>query len=304
VERTRIERERDQLSANIQKLNEEHRGHVEALRAEQARHVESATSGSADAVRQAEAARAELARVQAEHAGKIEALAKNFQETQRQRDSLAAELEKVRVDLQKQAAQANATTPLRQEADQLKAQVAALEKRAAEAELARRNDAGAEQKAQAEISRIEAAHHNAAVALAEERKRIETFRTQVNELRREKKLELNAIAENFNNLMRERETSVAQIQQEIAQLREEMRRATEARDEAVRRAEATIANAQQSVADEVAALKRQVEEGNQRAAALAAERDRLISEKEDMMRLPAIRPMTVQPPRFGQPPNT
>ena len=44
-------------------------------------------------------------------------------------------------------------------------------------------------KLKSEIARIENAHHNAATALAEERRRIEALREQANELRREKKME-------------------------------------------------------------------------------------------------------------------
>ena len=66
--------------------------------------------------------------------------------------------------------------------------------------------------------------------------------------------------------------------------------------------DAEMAGAREAVAREVAELKRRLDETDQRVAALTAERDKLAAEKDDMRRLPTIRPMTVTPPTLGNPP--
>jgi hypothetical protein len=53
------------------------------------------------------------------------------------------------------------------------------------------------------------------------------------------------------------------------------------------------------VAKEVAELKRQVDEANDRLAQAIAQRDALQAQKDEMMRLPSIRPVTVTPPSVG-----
>ena len=307
AERDRLAREHDQLSVNVRKLNEEHHNQVEALNEEIRKHAGAATATGAQAARERQLAQADAAQ-------KIEALTKDRAEAQRHRDSLAADLAKAREELQKHAAQATAATgdvaAMREELEKLKAERATWEKQLAETREAHRHDAaamrtaqeslaGVQQKSQGEIARIETAHHNAASALAEERKRIETFRSQITELKREKKMELNAVTENFQALMREREAGVTRAQQEMARMREETARAAGERDEVVKKAEAQMAGAREAVAAEVAELKRQLEETNQRLAQVTAERDTLQAHREEIMRLPAIRPMTVTPPQVG-----
>jgi chromosome segregation ATPase len=265
-----------------------------------------------------ERAQAELERTKAEAAKKIEAVGKDRDDAQRHRDALAVDIARTREELEKQttqtAAAVRSVAVMREEFEKIKAERGTWDKQISEVRDAHRLDSdalrkaqaalvAAEQKMQAEISRVETAHHNAATALAEERKRIEGFRDQVHILRREKKLELNAMADNFHGLMRERENSMAQIREEMARLREETARAATERDEAVRKAEAHIAGARELVAGEVAELKRQLEETRQRVAQLSAERDALKAERDEMMRLPSIRPMSVTPPGIGsQPP--
>jgi chromosome segregation ATPase len=283
------------------------------------KHAAAASTGGTQAAREKDQAQAELTRVRAETAAKIDALSKEKEAAQRQRDTASAELTKLREESQKTTGQAAAATQgaasIRTELEKLKAERATWEKQLAEERDRRARDAealqkaqdsvaGAQQKTQAEIARIETAHHNAATALAEERKRIEGFRDQVTELRREKKLEANAMAENFHNLMREREASVTQIQDEMARMREQTARATQERDEAVRKAEAQMTGAREAVAEEVAALKRQLDDTNQRVADLTRERDALQATRDEMMRLPVIRPMTVKPPGIGGNPES
>ena len=130
-----------------------------------------------------------------------------------------------------------------------------------------------------------------------------SLRDQANELRREKKMEMNSMAENFHGIMRDRETAMSQIRDEIARLREETTRAVAERDAAARRAESMMTEARETVAREVANLKRQLDETAQRLAQTISERDNLQAQKDEMMRLPSIRPISVTPPSIGnQPP--
>jgi len=307
-EHARVTRERDQLSANVLKLNEEHRSQVEILNEEIKKHAAATGAAGTQATQAREHAQAELARAQADTARKLEALEKERTDAQRQRDALAADVAKFREEIQKHSTQAASATRdvavMREELDKLNAERANWEKELAAEKAARGRDAealrqareslaGADDKTRSEIARIESAHHNAATALADERKRIEAFRDQINDLRREKKLEMNAMAQNFHTIMHERDAATAALQQELAHMREQVAAA------ATREAEA-----RESAAQELAELRRRLEETNLRLAAITADRDTLKAQRDEMLPLPTIRPMTLTPPGIGnQPPE-
>jgi chromosome segregation ATPase len=323
---TRNEQEKNQLSADLARARAQREQADKAAAANQAAQAEehrkqlaaaqAAGKTGADALQderdKLKQERDAIAAALAAQTQKAEAAAGDHARVARERDQLSTNIQRLNEEHRKQIGELQEQM---KNLEKLKAERGTLEKRIADEQEAHRRDAeamrqaqeslaSAEQRKQAEIARIETGHHNAASALAEERKRIEGLRNQLNELKREKKMELNAMAENFHSLMRERESGATQIQQEMARLREETARATTERDEAVRKADAHMAGAREAVAAEIADLKRQLDDTNQRVSQLTAERDALQKQHEEMRRLPAIRPMTVAPPTIGNPPNT